>query len=252
MTAPLNRTLVQALDDFIIRRMRGLRSVLIGKVEAWYPAQQTADILPLVREVVRSDEGTKTLTPDVITRVPVATLAMSGFTIQIAPSVGDIMLVLVSDREIETWLQGSGGMTTPDSDRAHDINDAIAIPFTPARWAAPVSDIASGELVIGRGDGAGELRVKADGTILGGARGAATRGVARLDDTTKSTSAEDTTFWGWVTAVDTAIRAGTGVTPGGGAAIAAAYTSAVAAIGGAAPSSATGKITTASAAMEVE
>lgn len=254
MSATISPGLIEALRAFVGGFTKNLRAVCIGKVVRWDATKQAADIEPLVYEFITEEDGTKTaVKPDIIPLVPIAMFEIGGFRIQATPALGDVLTVLVSDREIETWLQGSGGPTTPETDRSHDINDSIAIPWRPATWAAPLSDIDSGALIIGRADDAGEIRIMPDGTIKAGARGASTRGVARLDDATVVDASTDPKHPAWVTAVDVAIAALAGalVPPSAGTPIVAAYNGAVQGAGGL-PTSIAGKITSASAAMEVE
>lgn len=251
MSTTISPGLIEALRAFVGGFTKNLRAVCIGKVVRWDAAKQAADIEPLVYEFVTEEDGTKTaVKPDVIPLVPIAMFEIGGFRIQATPAIGDVLTVLVSDREIETWLQGSGGSVAPETDRSHDINDSLAIPWRPATWAAPLSDIDSGALVIGRADSAGEIRIMPDGTIKAGARGASTRGVARLDDTTVVDASTDSRMVGFMAAVHAAFSSPP-VPMDGGAALRVAYTSALAASGGL-PTSITSKITSASAAMEVE
>ena len=229
------------------------RTFVPARVEAWAPNEQTIDAQPLIRRV-RVVDGER-LVDDypVITRIPVSFLRWGGFVIRCPLKKGDVVTLAVSDRELERWLASDGIKTVePRGRRIHSINDAVAMPGL-SPWSDPIPNLADGELVIGLEDGSGEMRIKADGALELGSKDAEKKGVARLDDETTSDSSTDSAFWTMIAAVDTLCR---GLAPLTGplqalGTLGQAYQVAVPPVPGA-PTSQTGKITSASGKTSTE
>jgi hypothetical protein len=229
-----------------------VRTAVPARVEKWMPDEQTIDAVPLIQRV-RVIDGERLVDEyPVITRLPVSFLRWGGFVFRCPLEQGNIVTLLVSDRELERWLASDGDATVePRGRRMHSLNDAIVLPGI-APWSDPISDLDDGDMVLGREDGSGEVRVRADGTIALGGRDAERRGVARLNDETTSDNSTDAQFWAWVTAVDAFIKAaGAGVFGTAGTVLAGAL-SVYQASSPAAPSSQTGQITSASDETETE
>jgi hypothetical protein len=121
-----------------------------------------------------------------------------GWTIQAQPSVGDRVLLLTVQRQIDPWLEGALKQYWPLRGRMHDVNDTVAV-----LWHMPTD--AGGALVIA-GHGA-KLELAQDGKITLN-EGAA--GVVRTGDAVNSSIVEDPVFWAWIGAVGT-LLAGMGV-----------------------------------------
>ena len=142
------------------------RTAVLAKVEKWYPAEQTIDALPLIKRKREIDEERLVDDYPVVTRVPVSFPRWGGFVIRMPLAAGDIVMLLVSDREIEGWLSSGGSQTVePRGTTARrSLNDAIAIAGI-STWSNPAPNLSDGHLVIGREDGAGEFRIDADGNV---------------------------------------------------------------------------------------
>lgn len=183
------------------------RTVVPARVERWMPDEQTIDAVPLIQRV-RVIDGERLVDEyPVITRLPVSFLRWGGFVFRCPLEAGNIVTLLVSDRELERWLASDGDETAvPRGRRMHSLNDAIVMPGI-APWSDPIPDLDDGDLVIGREDGSGEVRVRADGTIALGGRDAERRGVARLNDETTSNSNTDAAWWAKIQAIDVFIKA---------------------------------------------
>lgn len=95
----------------------------IGRIEKFYPADQTADVsMPIQRFL----EGRAVDLP-VLVKCPVFFLT-GGSTGNITMPIkaGDTCMVLFNDRDMDSWwTTGSSGV--PLSRRAHDMSDAVAI-----------------------------------------------------------------------------------------------------------------------------
>jgi len=235
-----------------------------AKVEKWEPESQTVDVQPLVDRVDNVDGERVTKPMPVIAKVPVAFHRFGGFTLRMPISVGDIVGLLVSDRELENWLGIAAGASRaqtvePRSGRMHAIDDAVAYPgITP--FSQPISDVGDGDLVLGREDGGGSVRIKPNGDIILGSDSATKEGVARLKDQITSSATvlnhPDTAFWQWVLAVHAFIMAHAGevdtnlavATPTNGAVAQITYAAAAASP----PTQLVGEITTASAKASTE
>lgn len=256
MTADGTPTLTEALLDLVENRQRRLRTALIARVEAWYPETQSIDALPLVREAVEPRPAEFAyLEMPVVPMVPFcAALTVGGFTIQAAPTIGDVVLLIVLDRDPDAYLAAPGAAPVdPPSPRHHQATDAVALPLGVPRTAAPLPSIDDGELVIGRQDGTGEVRVRQDGSVELGARDVSKSRAARENDSTTSTSTEDPAFWAWVSQVDGFIRALTGVgSPESVTRVGSAATAFNTSTGGSPPTSQTGRVSSGSDAVEVE
>lgn len=142
------------------------RTLVPAKVTKWIPEKQAIECQPLIRRKRVIDEETIEDDYPVISQVPVSFPRWGGYTIRMPLQVGDIVMLAVADREIERWLAGNSDTTLvdPRGPRTHNIDDAVAYPGF-ARWSNPIPDLDDGELVIGKEDGAGDLRIAADGTV---------------------------------------------------------------------------------------
>lgn len=230
------------------------RTQVLAKVTSWLPGEQAIQCKPLIMRKRVIDEEEIVDDYSILVRVPVSFPRWGGFVIRMPLAVDDVVMLLVSDRELERWLAGTDptAVVEPRGFRVHSIDDACAYPGI-SPWASPIADLDDGELVIGREDGGGEIRVHADGSISLGSKDGTKKGVVRLDDQTKSDITTDAAFWAWVAAVDVALRAlktagvgpTTAVQP-----IGTAYETAVTPLG--TPTSETGKITSASSVVETE
>jgi hypothetical protein len=224
------------------------RTFLPAKVELWDPSEQAVDVQPLIQQI-RIVDGERIATDlPKISRVPVSFIRYGGFVIRCPLQEGDIVGLLVSDRELERWLSlecSSTDIVTPRGRRMHSLDDVVAYPGM-SPWGLAIPGLDDGDLVIGREDGEGSVRITNSGEIILGSDSASKKGVARLDDTVKSTPLDDSKFWTWVLAVDTFCRlVGTAVLTGG-----TAYAASVPP--GQAPTDQTGKIVAASGKVSTE
>ncbi len=99
-----------------------------GIIESFDASTQTAKVNLSIRRV-SADRSTGAATysqiPPVI-NVPVVFPSAGGYSITFPVTSGDEVLVVFSERAIDTWLQ-SGGIQDPLDYRKHDYTDAIAI-----------------------------------------------------------------------------------------------------------------------------
>lgn len=92
--------------------------------------------------------------------VPVAWPRWGLVTVRGRLNPGDVVVLLISDRALKRWL-AAGGVTELESDRTHDLNDAIAVPMLAANPSAGAPSLDA--LTIATDAGVG-LSIAYDGT----------------------------------------------------------------------------------------
>lgn len=114
-----------------------INTCLMGQVERFDPVKLTADV---------------TLLPDgdLIIDVPVAIQQAADFFIRVPYQIGDIVLVLFAQRDIDGILRG--GDATP-SQRQLSLDDAIVIAGINLLTDDPLPTANPGDLVIGKRNG---------------------------------------------------------------------------------------------------
>lgn len=140
----------------------------LGRLRVAVPAVVTAyDPAPLCRVNVnlvlqgRDAVGTPQVPPPLYS-VPVLWPRGGGFTLQWDLAAGDEVMLLVADRALDRYLT-QGGVVDLESDRAHELGDAMCIPgLSTAAHPRP----ASTGLVLGREDGTAVLRISPVGASI--------------------------------------------------------------------------------------
>lgn len=139
--------------------LKELHTSLPGEVVSFDPAEQTADIQIAIK---RKQSGELVNIP-VLRDVPVRFQRVSGYTITLPVKPGDNVLVIFSERSIDTWL-ASGGIQDPADKRKHSFSDAFAFPMM---YAQPdkISDFDPDNLQIKSLNGKAKITVKLSGEI---------------------------------------------------------------------------------------
>ena len=107
---------MEAANDFfnnIIDNSKDFNTVKLGKVVKFDPVKMKADIQPL-------PSGDSSL----LINVPVMTFKTGSFFIRLPLEVGDIVLVLFADNDLDNILLGGDNIATG---RKHDLSDSICI-----------------------------------------------------------------------------------------------------------------------------
>lgn len=112
------------LSQAFRNRQAEMRVAMPAKVTSYDFRAQKAVVQPLINR--RYADGRIEPYP-VINNVPVIFPRCGGASFTFPVKVGDTVLLVFSDRSIESWSE-SGGQVNPDDNRMHNINDAIAIP----------------------------------------------------------------------------------------------------------------------------
>lgn len=126
------------LNEFMDLRKRDLKSELncfsIGTIKEFNSTNQTVTIQVnflrgikgKIASTIDNPEGIVKLNYPLLVNCPLMFLSggSSYLTFPIQP--GDTCIILFADKDIDTWFS-SGQINIPNSDRTHDLNDAIAI-----------------------------------------------------------------------------------------------------------------------------
>lgn len=116
--------------DEIIRRAiadsaRGLRVCMPAMVTA-LNGDQNVNVQPLFQ--TRLIDGTPPSNMPQVQQVPVSMFMGSGYSIRLPVAIGDTGYLIISDRNMDAWLAGSGAIVDPQDTRAHNLSDAIFVP----------------------------------------------------------------------------------------------------------------------------
>lgn len=112
------------------RRLARVRVALPGRVEAYDPNTQQAEVQPLIMDgdPDPDNDGSRRAIPVAkLVSVPIVFPGSGKFRITWPVNNGDTVLLVFSSSAIDYWL-AVGGMVDPADDRRHDISDAVAIP----------------------------------------------------------------------------------------------------------------------------
>lgn len=194
-------TLAEVIRRGMDARIADIHVALPGRVESYDVATQKANVQPLLKRVIASEDGEEVLRMPVINDVPVIFPRGGGFFLSFPIQAGDHVLLIMNERSIDKWVVNDGGEVNPDDLRMHDLSDAVAYPgFYP--FTKSVDDAHASNLVIGK-DGGKQIHVKSAQVALGSENPADFVALANLVSSQLSSIA---------TALTTHVHAG--VTPG--------------------------------------
>lgn len=138
-----------------------INSCTIGRIEKFDVKKMKAEVTPLVK--YKNKDGTMEKRPLLI-EVPVSFLKAGSFIIRPPYKVGDIVLIIFADNDIENALL-SGNISEPNSARVHSLDDAIIVggimPFIKELPKEHEKD-----LIIAKDDFSSKIVIKEDGEIL--------------------------------------------------------------------------------------
>ena len=116
------------LDEVIIRAIKAelkKSRVMIPAKVIKKNSSQNVDVQPLFKTRYIDGE-VKDLPP--IQHVPVSMIMGVDYSIKVPVAVGDIGYLIFCDRDLDSFLAGSGEILEPNSSRAHDYADAVFSP----------------------------------------------------------------------------------------------------------------------------
>lgn len=120
----LNEALNQLKRDIFVN----LNCVQIGIIQSFNAENQTAKVRFAIKQVDKiENDGIKILKEKpILLEVPCFILYGGNAFITMPISAGDNCIILFNDREIDNWFM-NGDVQAPNTRRAHDLSDAIAI-----------------------------------------------------------------------------------------------------------------------------
>lgn len=136
-TDNLAKVLLQAIKSELFE----VHTCLPARIEKYDETTQKANVAPLLKKKYKFEDNPEDL--PVITSVPVqwpSANAGAAF-IHLPLKVGDLGMVVFSERSIDTWLAGEGDSVSPEDPRHHHLSDAIFIPgVLPFKKALTISN----------------------------------------------------------------------------------------------------------------
>jgi len=143
-----------------------VHTALPGRVEAYDPATQKADIKPLLKRLVATEDGDELLEElPVLPQVPIVFPRTTAFHLTFPVEPGDHVLLVFNERSVDNFIAGDGEDTDPDEYRMHDLSDAVAfVGFYPDSKA--IAEPSANSLVLGHAEGV-SIHVAADKIELG-------------------------------------------------------------------------------------
>lgn len=145
------------MQRFVDEGAKSLRVALPAAITA-IEGDQTVDVQPLLK--VRYTGAEPTNMPQ-IKSIPVVMPQGGDWRISYPLAVGDMGIILVVDRSLDTWLAGTGSAADPQDTRCHHLADAVFLPgIVPT--AMQTQDTSS-DLVLGNGSSV--LRLQKNGHL---------------------------------------------------------------------------------------
>ena len=116
----------EVIDIVLEANSNTLRVAMPGKELAYDSGTHKATVQPLIQYRMEGMEKPRSLDP--IAGVPIIHPRSSAGSIFLPLSEGDMVTLLVSDRDLSRWKAGNGQETAPQIARAHDLADCWAYP----------------------------------------------------------------------------------------------------------------------------
>jgi len=170
-TQPASRspTLEELLRTAIEYYLEEVHTSMPGRITEFDPVEQRAEVQPMVNRLIETEEGDELEEPfPPITDVPIIFPRTKNFVVTFPIEVGDLVLLLFTERSIDKWLSSDAKTpvpTNPDDFFRHDLSQAVAIPGL-YPFGRPVTNFDNEALTIGA-DGSTIVRVKKDLIELG-------------------------------------------------------------------------------------
>ena len=140
MTTPSvnNRFNIPDIAEFLNRRMRDISArincILVGTVQSFNATNQTVTVSVNFQKIIKSvlplngigQSADQVISYPLLVNVPIIFFQGGGSYLTFPIAAGDTCVVLFCDRDMDTWFN-TAQIAPPNSDRVHDINDAVAI-----------------------------------------------------------------------------------------------------------------------------
>ena len=174
--------MVAAIQAVIEANLVELHTSMPGTVESYDANLQQANIRPNLKRKFTTDDGSEIVDLPIINNVPVCWTRTASAFIHLPLKSGDQVLIICSERSIDTW-KTAGSQQYPDDPRRHNLTDAVAIPGC---WpfSTPMLDVDPDALMLV--NGVGQVKVAPDGKVSFGNKSVDL--VKLFDDTLKEVS----------------------------------------------------------------
>lgn len=158
MAAQDDPQLLEAIEDVIDDKLFGTRTAMLCRVLSYKDTPRPLVSVQIAANKWERTNGDIKFTPEAqLMDVPVMELAWGPFVVRATLERGDHGVLLVADRDIDTWITQQGGdakgQYNPGIAVIHDINDALFLPAIQPNSEALLPKVGSRELVIGTRDG---------------------------------------------------------------------------------------------------
>ncbi len=159
-----DQSIDESLNSFILSALMSVNSVMPGKVVKYVDG--FCSVQPIFKSVYQDFEGNEIVKDkDIIENVPVLSGRGGGFVVDIPLLPDDLVMLLFSQRSIDSYLETDGKTTIdPQDSRIFDLSDCFALPCGITKKNKP-SNYSSSDLVIKTEDGEGEFHMTLDGDV---------------------------------------------------------------------------------------
>lgn len=160
-----NLTFQKVISDSIDARLSDVHVAMPGRIESYDAATQTADIQPLIKNVMKDPDGNEySESMPVLPSVPIAFPRAGDWFLSFPLAKGDTVLVVFCERNIDQWMS-KGDLVDPGDIAMHTLNGAVAIPGV---YAQPdkLTDAHTSNMVLGKSGGT-QIHIKDDGVFIG-------------------------------------------------------------------------------------
>ncbi len=146
--------------------MLDVRTAMPCKVDAYYPATQTVDVKPMVKDSTPKSDGTVAHESiPTIPNIPLAHSRMGNWFLAAPIAPGDFVYVVFSERNLATWR--ANGFESDEKDpRRHLLDGAVAFPVNVYPSAQPLTTVSATNMVLGK-DAGTQIHIKEGQVALG-------------------------------------------------------------------------------------
>jgi len=119
-----SKALLKLINNSIEELNSALRVSMPGRIEKYDPDTMLANVQPLLKIKFYGRNNSELL--PIINNVPICHPRSGASLIRLPVALGDLVILVFSDRSIESWVSGSGEAKEPEDTRKHHISDAVA------------------------------------------------------------------------------------------------------------------------------
>lgn len=158
-------SLAELLDAHADAQRNEISTAFPARVESYDAGQQVADVQPMVRRALFTEDGEVVYEDRPVLRcVRVLWPRAGGWTLTMPLAAGDLVLVICCDRDIQRFLQ-TGQVSPPPDLRLHHVANAVCLPVGPYPRSRALANVATDALELGHDESAVKIRVTAGGEV---------------------------------------------------------------------------------------